>query len=385
MAMKLTDSTLERIARSKANQTGKLISDDQQRGLYLRVGKTGKASWCLVDQRSGKFSTRTFGEWPRMSLAKARAEAARMRLEDRGIGLTWDSAVERFLGMKEGGAKAYREVRTAPKTKTQKAAAETKETAAQRSAKRVLLIHFAELGPVKLEALKRERVEGIILAFFKDKPETAIKLLSQAKALARWCARKGFVEHDPLHLLDKTIFGSYRSKPKTRVATDNEIRQIFADETPTGVALRWQLLTACRISEALQFDSTQVDEHGVWTIPAGATKSQREHRVPLSTMARKIARQEMPVGISYSGVAQHMTKFYGELNTHDARRTAATRARQLGASLELAHYLMNHARPILDRTYLQHDMVPEAREALEALAAHYQNVLRQGAKATKRA
>jgi len=383
--MKLSESILERITRSKQFQTGKLYSDDQQRGLHLRIGKTGKASWCLLDQRGGKFSTRTFGEWPRMSVEKARAEAARLRLEDRGVGLTWKRAVEKFLGMPEGGADAYLEARKKSKQEArQKIARGREEKAARKNAKRALLVHLGELNSTKLADLKRERVAQIILDFFAEKPETGKKLLSQAKALTRWCAVAGHVERDPLDLLDNTVFQSYRSKPKERVATDDEIRAIFADDTQTGLALRWQLLTACRISEALQFDSSQVDEQGVWTIPKEATKSEREHRLPLSKLAQQIAMQEMPPSISYSGVAQHMKKHFGDLRSHDARRTAATRARKMGASAEVAHYLLNHARPILDATYMHHDMIDEARKATEALAAHYQNVIRQGEKTKRR-
>lgn len=368
--LKLNETVLERITRSpEYRKDGKLVSDPQQRGLYLRIGKRdGPCSWVLIDQRgtnpkshSGAvMHTRTFGQWPRMSLAKARAEAQRLRLEDRGIGLTWETAATRYV--------AERGKRLQP--------------IAKRNLERSLLTHLGALGPTKLDGLKRERVAAIVQELFGAAPETAIKVLAQAKALTRWAATTGLVENDPLHLLDKSMFGNFRSQPKTRVASDDEIRAMFADETPTGLALRWQLLTGCRIAEALQFEPAQVTD-GIWTIPALATKSQRAHRVPLSKAAAKLVK-EMPPSISYSGVAQHMQKTYGDLRSHDARRSAATRARQLGASAETVHYVLNHARGVLDKTYLQHSMTDEARAALEKLAAHYQTILRQGAKATKR-
>lgn len=49
--------------------------------------------------------------------------------------------------------------------------------------------------------------------------------------------------------------------------------------------LRWIILTGCRYSEARLMNVAAEIKNDLWTIPAGRTKSEREHYVPLSALA----------------------------------------------------------------------------------------------------
>jgi integrase len=54
-------------------------------------------------------------------------------------------------------------------------------------------------------------------------------------------------------------------------------------------ALEFSILTACRTSEVLGAQWSEIDaEAAVWTIPASRMKARREHRVPLSDVAMAV-------------------------------------------------------------------------------------------------
>ena len=63
-------------------------------------------------------------------------------------------------------------------------------------------------------------------------------------------------------------------------------------DTPAGDLIRFIALTGCRNSEGRLVTWEEVNlDAAVWTIPAGRTKSQREHRIPLSAAAVSILRK----------------------------------------------------------------------------------------------
>ena len=61
-------------------------------------------------------------------------------------------------------------------------------------------------------------------------------------------------------------------------------RSLANDTSDAARMLRWIILTACRFSEAHHMDRAEVKDD-LWTVPAGRTKSEREHYVPLTSLA----------------------------------------------------------------------------------------------------
>jgi integrase len=55
---------------------------------------------------------------------------------------------------------------------------------------------------------------------------------------------------------------------------------------------------------------------------------------------------------------------------HDLRRTAASRMVALGVDPVVVDAVLNHAQPVLRRTYQQHAYLEERRQAIEAWSAH---------------
>ena len=60
---------------------------------------------------------------------------------------------------------------------------------------------------------------------------------------------------------------------------------------------------------------------------------------------------------------------------HDLRRTAATRMRDAGVSVEVIEAVLNHAPPRLVRVYQRPNMLPAMRQALETLESRVSSVV----------
>lgn len=125
-----------------------------------------------------------------------------------------------------------------------------------------------------------------------------------------------------------------------------------------------------------------------WTLRAGATKSSRTHRVPLSPVAQHV----LSIALSASrGIAAPVYVFPSprgdgpvrwlshasarirrripdvpHWTPHDLRRTAATHMAQLGVSRFIIGRILNHADPSVTSVYERHDYDAEKAEALGA-------------------
>ncbi|MBP8225339.1 MAG: DUF4102 domain-containing protein, partial [Acidovorax sp.] len=63
-----------------------LVRDSDKKGLRLRITKAGGKHWQFETRIKGKLFTRALGEWPAVSIDKAKAEAHRLRgLTEQGI------------------------------------------------------------------------------------------------------------------------------------------------------------------------------------------------------------------------------------------------------------------------------------------------------------
>ena len=71
------------------------------------------------------------------------------------------------------------------------------------------------------------------------------------------------------------------------------IEQQRNDALISPYVIEFLVLTACRSNEVTRMKWAKVDlENKIWTVPAGMTKSYREHRVPLSERAVAVLAQQ---------------------------------------------------------------------------------------------
>lgn len=230
--------------------------------------------------------------------------------------------------------------------------------------------------------------------------------------------RKIDVDHNPCHGLGK-VERANRVKPRTRALKQvREIRFLLAVTDTTrrrprlradmAEALRFMLLTGCRPGEATGLRWEEIDfDRAEWNKPddvEGRSKSDRADVTPLVPELLDMLRARQGNGSAYvwpSGRSRRVVNGLGEgsltankLSTglrnlmplarrlkieeftpHDVRRTVLTWLGMLQVRSHVIERVANHARRgVTDTHYNMHEYVPEKREALELLAAKWNEI-----------
>ena len=335
----LTDAAIKKLPEPESDR---LIPAGGRDGLYLRHRATGRKTWVIRRRVSGAWRVETLGDWPTLTTLNARRKAA-MTEPVKASPLTFGEASDDF----------YKEV-ILPRYRR-----------AASQAERYFSRDCAELLRRRLDKVTRADLARLVRAKAADTPNAAAKLLALLKQFYQWAMLAELVHVDPTAGLTARALSIDVGGPRERVLDDVEIRALWAiPDEPYGRILRFALLTACRIGEAQAFADDQV-VGDVWTIPE--TKNGRPHTVPLSPTAQALAVAGWPKR-NYTSLHEYLeAKHLAGWRPHDLRRTAATRMRDAGVSVDVIEAVLNHAPPKLIRTYQRPNMVPAMREALVKL------------------
>lgn len=261
--------------------------------LYLKVGPTGGKSWVFRYMRDGQSFDMGLGPASLVSLAEARdaAHLCRRRLhngqdpiEHRDAGKGTAPVIPTFEEFAEGwiddNERRWRNAKGAPQWRSSLAA-----------------YAYPILGDLPVDRIATGHVLDVLKPIWTAKPETARKvrtrvgqLLDAAKALgyrtgdnpAGW---RGNLR-DLLPPQAKTI-EHHAALPYAKVPAF--IKQLRKRAGIAAVAFEFLILTMTRTSEVTGARHDEIDTKAkAWTIPAGRTKANREHRVPLSDRALEI-------------------------------------------------------------------------------------------------
>jgi integrase len=160
--------------------------------------------------------------------------------------------------------------------------------------------YAAPLRRLPVDKIITDDVLSVLKPLWNDKPETGSRLrgriervLDAAKAQglrsgenpARW---RGHLDQllPKRQLLTRGHHAAMNYAELPAFMTNLQARQATAAQ-----ALEFAILTAARSGEVLGARWEEFDlDHAVWTVPAARMKAGREHRVPLSRQALKIAK-----------------------------------------------------------------------------------------------
>ena len=276
-------------------------------GLYLSISPNGGRRWVFLFRWHGKPTEIGLGSARDVTLARARELAARARaklaegfnpkdVRRPSEGATFGECADRVI-------EAMR-----PSWRNGKHAAQWEMT---------LRDYAAPLRHLPVDKITTDDVFSVLKPFWNEKPETASRLrgriervLDAAKAQglrsgenpARW---RGHLDQllpkrERLTRGHHAAMGYYglpafMADLQARQATAAPLPAFMVDLQPRQVtaalALEFAILTAARSGEVLgaRWDEFDLDR-AVWTIPATRMKAGREHRVPLSRRALKIAK-----------------------------------------------------------------------------------------------
>lgn len=273
--MKLTD----RACRAAA-PTGERYKMFDGAGLCLVVSPTGAKSWNWHYRESGKAKTISFGAYPEVTLAEARArrDDGRRRLRDgqppvtvENTGPTFGEIVNIWLdGSREKWAASY------------SARVET----------RMKCDILPALGRRPLGSIKPPDVLRVVKQIEdRGAPEMARRVLKHCSAVFRFAVASGLCEIDPTANLGGAIIKPSTGKPRTALPAA-ELPEFFARlnahpcERLTAMAIRFTMLTFVRTNEVRfarwsEFEGLDGPEP-LWRIPAERMKMKRAHLVPLA-------------------------------------------------------------------------------------------------------
>ena len=403
--MKLTQRLIDSL-QCEPGRKDRLVFDDEQKGLAVRVTAAGGKSYLAQYTLAGAKRRVPLGPCDGLSLAKAR-EAAAAIMGDRAKGV--DTAAERKA---EAVARKTREAHDAFTLAVLIEDWERLHLAGKRpryaaEAVRALRNGFAKHLDMPAADIDRKLVvkvvDGITAA---GSAAMASRTAAYGKAAYQWAVKRGSLTVNPFKALPVASV-----EKRDRVLTDGELAEVWRAADPAtafGAMVRALILTGQRREEVGGMKWAEVSpDLTVWTIPADRAKNGSTHLVPLSRPMvdlLKAQTRRADTGLVFPG---RVGEFSGwskckerldtailearrkavaesgadpatvapmpEWRLHDLRRTLATGLQRLGVRLEVTEAVLNHvsgSKGGIVGIYQRHDWASEKGAALDAWGAH---------------
>jgi integrase len=279
-------------ARSAATAKPGRHSDGE--GLILAVSKTGSRSWYLRFQLNGKRRDMALGSMADVSLAEARTKAAEARklvragidpIEHRKVEEavipTFTSAAAQYIRSHRHGWSNRKHARQWVST----------------------LKTYARpvIGSKPVDSITTDDIEAVLKPIWTSKTETAKRLQGRIENILDWATAKkhrqgenparwrGHLDHllpapSKVQRVEHHPAMPWQAVPALMV-------ELRGSPSISSSALQFAILTACRTSEVIGAQWSEVDiASAVWTIPGTRMKAGKEHRVPLTEPMLEILR-----------------------------------------------------------------------------------------------
>jgi integrase len=381
------------------------------KGLYLVVHRTGAKSWAFRYRYGGRTWKLTYGNYPAISLAAARADAeAAVEDLDKGINPARTKANEDAVKEAEEQAEVMRQ--------------ESVSAVAEEFIKRALTEKEKRLGnaegiirreiikPWKHRGIADIRKPDVLTALDSIVDRGANVMACRARGMMLrffdWSKKRGYIDVSPMIDVEKP---APDNKDRDRTLTPEELVEVWNAANglgyPNGLFIRFLILTGQRRGEVatMQWKHVHLDR-AVWTIPGEFTKNGRKHTVPLSSLALEMLKHlprftkgdyvwtttsgDKPInGFSKqketideaikakrleSGITDDMDAWV----VHDLRRTAVTlMAKDCKVLPHVLTRVINHISEthrdeskVLRKVYDQYGYFDEKRAALQSWAEH---------------
>ncbi|MFC2993669.1 tyrosine-type recombinase/integrase [Halomonas tibetensis] len=273
-----------------------LINDGE--GLYLKIGKTGGASWIYRYRRHGKLRDMGLGSCVDVSLAEARSQATDNRklvkegldpLEAKMVVDQAEVVTPTFVSCAARYIMSHR--RSWRNAKHARQWVSTLKTYVR-----------PVIGFKRVDEVTTQDVLKILSPIWTSKTETAKRVQGRIENVLDYAAAHNYRDSvNPARWrghLDKLLAKPSRVKKVFHhpAMPYDEVAAFMADlQSHTSIsskALQFLILTATRTSEVLRSEWPEIDlDNETWTIPAERMKARREHRVPLSRQTVELLTQ----------------------------------------------------------------------------------------------
>ncbi len=395
----LTDAKLKSLySNPPAERTE--INDGTISGLLLRVGPRGRPTWTLrytvkgrggVTERGKKLAGRKFyritlGEYPALSLLKARAQAANM-LADADNGINPIERLESVATVKRGTVAELSEMFLEHHCRGR-----------LRSADKAEWIMRDYVVPKFGDHAPKQVTRRDIITYLDELKKRASKTATMdtrkwMSVFFNWAMEREYVDFNPVSGVRSPV----KSKPRERVLSVEEARAVWkaakAEPFPSGSLICLLMLTGARLREIGHAQLSWLNRTtACLDIPGDSYKTGDPTIVPLIPEAMKIfeAIPKPPKGpylISSNGGVRPVWTATPEALTriregaevelgrkidrwtiHDLRRTAATHMARLGVDEIVVERVLGHRIGGVKAVYNRYRYIDEKRAALQLWA-----------------
>lgn len=350
-------------------------------GLYLWITPTGSKLWRQAYRWQGKPLTLSWGPYPDVSLAQARAKR--------------DQAKAQLRAGVNPMAPAAPAAPTAPSFAT---CAQLYWAGRKDCTPKYILNATRALDAYLMPALGERAIDSItradLLAELRKVDDAGKhvyvrKIRLWADAVFEWALANGHCQHNPASEIDSRRAFSTAKVEHFAALEPSEMPQLFdriAFEDPqqqSVLALRMLAYTWVRTTELRQMRWQEIDGE-TWRIPAGKMKRSRDHVVPLSRQALELlevmrlrqrgsdfvfrgeSRNDTPISENAILYLLYRIGFKGRMTGHGFRSVASTWANEAGykpdhIELQLAHSEENKVRSAYNRA----KYLPQRRQMLQ--------------------
>jgi integrase len=371
-------------------------------GLYLRVTGQGAKGWFYRFTLDGRARWMGLGPLHTIGLGEARGRAAdcrRLLLE--GIDPIEARKAQRAkVRLEAAGAVTFAHA-AARYIESHRAGWRNAVHAAQWPAT-LEAYAYPVIGGLPVQAITTALVMRVLQPIWATKPETASRLRGRIEAVLDWAKAQGYREgENPArwrgHLANllpaRAKVQRVRHHPALPYAEIGAFMAgLRAREGVAARALEFAVLTAARAGEVLGARWSEIDlGQKLWVVPAPRTKTEREHRVPLSKRALAIleemrarrdgqqdgtafvfpgARHGMP--LNNAAMLRVLASMgHGDLSVHGFRASFRDwAAERTGFPREAAELALGHAvGDKVEAAYRRGDMFERRRQLMKAWGA----------------
>lgn len=277
---------------AEGNPKQREVFDTQQRGLLLRVNKSGKKSWRIHVLHEGRYTRIPLGDFNPLVLGVERARAAAaLKLQELLAGADLSAQRRQQIAQRRAAAKRAK----APTLKVlldRYAKAARDELPRTWEAQRSEMESFAsDIGDRRVSMTAVKQLAALILAARdQGKASTARHHKAYFARPLRWASQQGWLNETDWDTLWRGITFKGRTQaytPRERHLSIEELRALYAATEHMGgvysAVYRALLLTGQRLSAVACATWEEIDTaKGLWIIPAERMKHLgRDHHIPL--------------------------------------------------------------------------------------------------------
>lgn len=375
---RLNDTTVRGLRISPGQDRSEVWFDEK--GLGMRVSKTGRKSWIYVYHHNGRSRRITFGTYPDIGVADVRTlHATAMHNLENGIDPGDAIQVQRAQIRNEPSV-----LELATEYMVRHASLKKSGREDQRMLNHDVLPYW---GALKAAQISRRDVT-ILLDRIVERGAliAANRVLALVRKMFNFGIERSLIESNPCDHVRQPSANVQRD----RVLTQDEIRILWTKlddarmSESSKLVFKLQLVTAQRKGEIVNAEWSEIDfETRIWTIPAQKVKNGRAHRIYLTDLALEIISQlrilagesrywlPSPIGdkpmieTSLDHALRNNLVLIGIENVtpHDLRRTAASFMSSIGITRLVLSKILNHSDSSVTAIYDRHGYDQEKQEA----------------------